>query len=249
MRLNTLMSGVLAYVLSLFTPILIYDSLTHLPIPDIILGLTIIAILGVVVGLESALITRNTVKATFTSIIGCLLGLLTPYISAHILQLSFPQELLIPLGKPSTYLIIPASPALAALISLAYLSVVKLKHMPVGEIEEDRQKLEGEGGKLETGEKEITEKQVVEGAEGGRAERMGEEVGAEGKVMEPSIPEHEPELNIIEEIVKEIEEEKEVGIMGPQITGEQILKKCKHCGEMIPPDSIYCPLCGGYQEE
>ena len=71
-------------------------------------------------------------------------------------------------------------------------------------------------------------------------------------IRDRSRVEREPELDILEEIVKEIEgekiEEKKIEEEAPIIEKES-LKKCKHCGGMIPSDSVYCPLCGGRQEE
>ncbi len=142
---------------------------------------------------------------------------------------------------------------LAGLISLTYLSVVKPKPTPIAEIEKRGEEIiEEKKEELEIKEGEKIEKPVVEEAAETHVEEVSEEVKLEERIMEPSMVEHEPELDILEEIVKELEEEKieekKIEEEAP-VTEKELLKKCKHCGEMIPSDSFYCPLCGGRQEE
>ncbi|MCL7390787.1 MAG: zinc ribbon domain-containing protein [Thaumarchaeota archaeon] len=255
MRLKTLAAGILAYFTSLLLPAFIYTYLIFQQISDIILDITVIAAVGIVVGLESALITKNKLKAVLTSVIGGVLGLLTPYIFDSILQISLPPLLLIVLGRPLFHLTILSSPALAAIISLAYLSMVKPKPQPIIELKERREEMiEERKEELVVEEKQFVEEPVKEGAP---VEAIREEAEAEVKPMEIPTVTPEPELDIIKELVKEIEEEtktKEEAVLEEapvtrEVTVEELLKKCKHCGEMIPYDSIYCPLCGEYQGE
>jgi len=254
LRLKTLAAGILAYSASLLLPALIYTYLGFQQVSGTILDVAVIVAVGVVVGLGSALIIRNKLKAALTSVIGGVLGLLTPYISDSIFQISLPL-LLIVRGRPLFYFTIPSSPALAAIISLAYLSIVKPKAQPIMEVEE-----RGEG-MIEERKEELVleEKGMVEEPtkEGALLEAFREEAEAEVKPTEIPTATPEPELDIIKELVKEIEEETkakgeavlEEAPVTREVTVGESLKKCKHCGEMIPYDSIYCPLCGEYQGE
>lgn len=246
-----LVAGILAYFTSLLLPAFIYTHLSFQQVSDIILDIAVIATVGVVVGLESALIVKNKIRAVLTSIIGGVLGVLTPYISNSILQINLPSGLSIVLGRPLFYFTILSSPALAAIISLAYLSIMELKLQPVMEVEERREERKEE---IVVEEKEVVEEPVKER---GLVEAIRE--GAEAEVKSTEVPTvaAEPELDIIKELVKEIEEEtrtKEEAVLeeapiAREVTVEELLKKCRHCGEMIPYDSIYCPLCGEYQGE
>jgi len=255
LRLNTLVAGILAYTLSLFLPVIIYMSLSFQPAYDIIFDIIVIVIVGAAVGLGSALITQNQVEAVLTSIIGGILGLLTPYLSYNILQVNLPSILLKTLERPLGYFMIILSPAIASVISLAYLSIVKPKPPTTGETEEPRKEIiEERKEELVSEEKEVIEEIVREEAVG---EAIEEEVGVEVKPTEVPKVVHEPELDIIKELVEEIEQEtkikKEADLEEAPVTEEgareELLKKCKHCGEMIPYDSFYCPLCGEYQGE
>ena len=250
-----LVAGILAYFTSLLLPALIYTHLSFQQVSDIILDIAVIATVGVVVGLESALIVKNKIRAVLTSIVGGVLGELTPYISNSILQINLPPALSIVLGRPLFYFTILSSPALAAIISLAYLSIVELKLQPVMEVEERREEMREERKEeLVFEEKEVVEEPVKEE---GLVESIRGEAKAEVKPTEVPTVAPEPELDIIKELVKEIEEEtrskEEAVLEGAPITREvaveELLKKCRHCGEMIPYDSIYCPLCGEYQGE
>lgn len=245
-----LVAGILAYFTSLLLPALIYTHLSFQQVSDIILDIAVIATVGVVVGLESALIVKNKIRAVLTSIIGGVLGVLTPYISNSILQIDLPPGLSIVLGRPLFYFTILSSPALAAIISLAYLSIMELKLQPVMEVEERREERKEE---IVVEEKEVVEEPVKER---GLVEAIRE--GAEAEVKSTEVPTvaAEPELDIIKELVKEIEETRtkeeavlEEAPIAREVTVEELLKKCRHCGEMIPYDSIYCPLCGEYQGE
>jgi len=246
-----LVAGILAYFTSLLLPAFIYTHLSFQQVSDIILDIAVIATVGVVVGLESALIVKNKIRAVLTSIIGGVLGVLTPYISNSILQINLPSGLSIVLGRPLFYFTILSSPALAAIISLAYLSIMELKLQPVMEVEERREERKEE---IVVEEKEVVEEPVKER---GLVEAIRE--GAEAEVKSTEVPTvaAEPELDIIKELVKEIEEEtrtKEEAVLeeapiAREVTVEELLKKCRHCGEIIPYDSIYCPLCGEYQGE
>ncbi len=257
MRLKTLTAGILAYFTSLLFPALTYAYLNFQQVSDAILDIAVISALGVLVGLESAIITKNKLNAVLTSIIGGALGLLTPYVSNSILQISLPSALMIVLGRPLfySYFAILSSPALAAIISLAYLSIVKPKPQPIMEVEERREEMREERKEeLVFEEKEMVEEPVKEG---GLVEAIRGEAKAEVKPTEVPTVAPEPELDIIKELVKEIEEEtrsKEEAVLEEapitrEVAVEELLKKCRHCGEMIPYDSIYCPLCGEYQGE
>ncbi|MEM3620580.1 MAG: hypothetical protein QXO45_05515 [Nitrososphaerota archaeon] len=241
MRLNTLVAGVLAYFISLLLPILMYDYLALLLVPGLMLDIFVLLTVGAVVGIASALITRSKSRAILASITGGVLGLLTPYITFNVFRITVLQRAL-------PYYLILLPPVTAALFSLAYLTMVKPVPQTVKE-EVEKEIIEERKEKLELEEKEaVKEHEVEEKPVEVAAEEVVKVVGS-GKVSEV---EHEPELDILKELVKEIEEEKEAGEVSTVEEAaplEERLKKCKSCGGFIPFDSIYCPLCGEHQGE
>ena len=60
-----------------------------------------------------------------------------------------------------------------------------------------------------------------------------EEVKVEEEVRAEEIPKEERPLEKIEEEIARVEE-----------APKPELIKCPHCGQQIPSDSIFCPLCG-----
>lgn len=234
-----MVAGLSAYTISLLLPILMYGYLAFLPIPELILDIIVLVAVGVVVGIASALITRRKSRAILTSIVGGILGLLTPYVTFNILQTPILSTIL---QRAPPYYMIILPPATAALFSLAYLSITKPLLKTVKEAEEEKEMV-GEGKeKLELEEKEVVKEHEVE--------EKPIEVVKEIKPGEVSGVGQEPELDILKELVKEIEKEtkvEEAPAVEEATRMEESLKKCKHCGELIPSDSIYCPLCGGYQ--
>lgn len=248
--MKILASGVLAYVLSILIPNLLYPYLNILTYSDIILGIMMLIILGVLIGFGTALITRDKTLSIITSIVGGSLGLLTPYISSSMLGVTLPRFLLTLINVPLTYIITLLSPILAASISYIYLLSVKEK-VTVIEREEVEEKVEKPLEKVEeVGREEAAigiEQEAVKPSEESMIKAVEREVVAKAEVGEGEQG-AEPELEFLKELIEEKREGKEVRIEEGKVE-EVLLKNCSYCGGSIPVDSIYCPLCGNYLGE
>lgn len=223
-----------AYALPLILPSMLYTFLKPLPLPDILRDIILIAVIGVIVGLLSSYLCRDMLHTLLASIIISLLGLSTPLILMEITpQLAWMKTFVVEdIYTLPTFIVLPLS---ASATSITTLRIFMKKVVEVQKVEE----------KIET----VTVEQPVK-----------EEIPVEEKIeitqeTMPTVSEEglraveEKLVPELEEMLKEIMKEEVVKEEKTEPVEKIALKKCKHCEEYIPEDSIYCPLCGKYQGE
>lgn len=244
MRKRVLVAVASAYAISLTVPTLIYPYLSTISLSDMVLGPLLMLAVGAPVGLVTALITRSTAWSALTSVIGGELGLLTPHVLSDVVGVA-PSILLHPLDLvPVLQLFILLSPFFAALVSFVYVVGTSLKAAaPEKEKTVIPERVEEVGP--EAPQRQVEE--VTVEREVGAAESVEREAEPEARVEEVKAG-AEPELEFLKELVEAEEKAERVELERAPVEELQ-LKKCIHCGETIPGDSIYCPVCGKYLGE
>ncbi|MEM4527224.1 MAG: zinc ribbon domain-containing protein [Nitrososphaerota archaeon] len=241
LKVAKIVGYLVAYALPFILPSTLYVFLKPLLPLDILRNIISMVVIGVIVGLLSTYLCRDMLHNLLASIVASLLGLSTPLILMEIIpQLSW-IGLFIVEGMYTllTFIVLPLS---ASATSIAAYRTFMKKRVEVQKLEE----------KIETTIIEQPVKEEITKEEKAEEEKIEVTQETMPTISEESLRTAEEKLvPELEEMLKEImKEEEEVVKEEKAEPVEKIpLKKCKNCGEYIPEDSIYCPLCGKYQGE
>lgn len=231
MRLDSVASAASSYLIFLLTILLLIPVMTSILGGEALAELTSLTIAAVISGIIGALLVEKPLLSLVSVLVGGFLSVATlillPLTTSIFPQVSF------------SWFYAPVSVLGGALIALA-VAMFQMKPAPSTIAEKPEEPKEPE--------KPVEEKVAVEEAEEvveEPAEKKEEKLEAVEKAIEETlrVVKLEPAKEAEEAVEKELEELEKL------IKGEANLKKCPHCGQMIPADSIYCPLCGKKVEQ
>lgn len=228
MRLDSVAAAASSYLVFLLTALLLIPVMFSILDMETMAELLSLTIAAIVSGTVSAILVEKPFISTISVLVGGFLALATLIFLPSITPI-FPRI-------PLSWIYASASVLGGAAISF---TVSTIRGRPAPETVPE---------KIEEPEKEEKlpeEKEAVKEVSEEVAEKKEERLEAIEKAIEETLK--VMELTKTEEAEKA--PEKELEELEKLVKREANLKKCPHCGEMIPADSIYCPLCGKKVEQ
>lgn len=224
MRLDSVAAAASSYLIFLLTALLLIPAMSSILDIGTMAEPLSLTIAAVVSGIVCAVLIKKPSLSTISVLVGGFLALATLIFLPSIIPI-FPRILL-------SWIYASISVLGGAAVSFTA-SMIRRRPAPetvpekIEELEKEERLPEEKEAVKEVGE-EVSEKKEE------RLEAVERTIEETLKVVEPTkTREAEKELEELEKLVKR----------------EVDLKKCPHCGEMIPADSIYCPLCGKRVEQ